>query len=59
MGTKLSHMKVIIITGFPDHPKVKEVEELGFTNIHTKPIKLQRLLSEVDNALLQPKEAEI
>ncbi len=56
---KLSHMKVIIITGFPDHPKVKEVEELGFTNIHTKPIKLQRLLSEVDNALLQPKEAEI
>ncbi len=48
---QLSHMNVIIITGFPDDHKLKEVAELGFANIHTKPIELQRLTEEVDKVL--------
>ena len=48
---ELSGTKVIVITGFPDHPKLKEVAEMGFTNIYAKPVKLQDLLKEVDNIL--------
>ena len=33
----LAKVNVIITTGFPDHPKLKQVENLGFTNIHAKP----------------------
>ena len=48
---ELSGTKVIITTGFPDHPKLKEVAELGYTNIYSKPVKLQNLLKQVDSIL--------
>jgi CheY-like chemotaxis protein len=48
---ELSGTKVIITTGFPDHPKLKEVAKLGFANIYSKPIRLQNLLKAVDSVL--------
>jgi signal transduction histidine kinase len=48
---ELSGTKVIITTGFPDHPKLKEVANLGFANIYSKPVKLQDLLKAVDDCL--------
>ena len=56
---ELSHMKVIIITGFPDHPMLEQVAKLGFTNIYTKPMKLELLLDGVDNALEQTLNMEV
>ena len=52
---ELSHIKVIIITGFPNHPKLNEVAELGFTDIFFKPVRLEKLLEEVDNSLKKAK----
>ncbi len=48
---ELSGTKVIITTGFPDHPKLKEVTKLGFANIYSKPVKLQDFLKAVDSIL--------
>jgi signal transduction histidine kinase len=48
---ELSRIKVIITTGFPDHPKLKEVAKLGFANVYSKPVKLQDLLKAVDGVL--------
>ena len=48
---ELSGTKVIITTGFPDHPKLKEVAKLGFANIYSKPVKLQDFLKAVDSIL--------
>ncbi len=48
---ELSRMKVIITTGRPEDPKVKEVSELGFANIHFKPFSLPDFLDEVDRVL--------
>jgi signal transduction histidine kinase len=48
---KLSDMKVIITTGFPDHPKLSEVTELGFNNIFTKPFNLLHFKKDVDTIL--------
>jgi len=48
---ELSDIKVIITTGFPSHPKVKEIARLGFTHIYAKPIKLQDLLKAVEKCL--------
>jgi len=47
----LPDMKVIIITGFPDDPKLKQVAEMGFRNIFTKPLNLKDFMEEVDNNL--------
>jgi len=48
---KLSDVKLIITTGFPEHPKLKEVQALGFTNVHYKPLKLVEFLKHVDSIL--------
>jgi len=48
----LSEMKVIIITGFPEHAMLKAVSELGFSNIHPKPIDSRKLKREVDRMLI-------
>ena len=42
-------LKVIITTGNRDHPKLKEILKLGFTNIHYKPFKMKRFLECVDS----------
>ena len=44
----LTDLKVIITTGNQDHPKLKEVFKLGFTNIHYKPFNIQKFLKSVD-----------
>ncbi len=36
-------MKVIITTGHPHHPDLKQITALGFTEIHPKPIKIETL----------------
>ena len=47
----LADMKVIIITGFPEHPKLKEVAELGFTDVYYKPFDLGDIIKAVDDML--------
>jgi CheY-like chemotaxis protein len=44
----LANLKVIIITGFPGHEKVKKLEDMGFTNILSKPFDIQEFLQTVD-----------
>jgi len=50
----LSSVKVMIITGHPNDSKLKQVAELGFNHIYTKPLSSADFLKEVDNILLQP-----
>lgn len=44
----LANLKVIIITGFPGHEKVKKLEDMGFANILSKPFDIQEFLQTVD-----------
>ena len=55
---RLSDMKVLITTGFPDDPKLKEMAELGYTNLHFKPFTLVEFLKHVDE-ILAPKQAQM
>jgi len=48
----LADMKVIIITGYPEHPKLKEVAELGFTHIYFKPFDLGDFMKAIDDMLV-------
>ena len=50
---ELSEMKVIITTGYPDHPKLDEVVNLGFSNIFPKPFNLLLFIENIEN-ILQP-----
>jgi signal transduction histidine kinase/ActR/RegA family two-component response regulator len=43
----LADMKVMITTGYPHHPKLDEVVELGFGNITSKPFDLLQLVEDV------------
>ena len=49
--TQLSEMKVIITTGYPEHPKLDEVVELGYTNIFSKPFDLLNFIEAIDKIL--------
>jgi len=55
---ELSNLKVIITTGFPDHPKLEEASKLGFTTIYSKPFGLIDFLDEIDGLLLKNKESD-
>jgi signal transduction histidine kinase len=48
---ELAEMKVIITTGYPDHLKLDEVTEMGFTQIFSKPFDLWELVKTVENIL--------
>ena len=48
---QLSEMKVIITTGYPDHPKLEEVVKLGFGNIFSKPFDLLKFVKDIDGIL--------
>ena len=49
---ELHDLKVIIFTGYPEHEKVKEVAEMGFTKVVDKLLfDLQELMKEVDGML--------
>jgi signal transduction histidine kinase/ActR/RegA family two-component response regulator len=50
---ELSEMKVIITTGHPEHPKLDEVVELGFTNIFAKPFDLLQFLQDIKKILAE------
>ncbi len=50
---ELSDLKVIITTGYPDHPKLEEVVKLGFTNIFSKPFDLLNFVKDVETILCQ------
>lgn len=54
----LTDMKVMMITGFPNHSKVKEVARLGFVRIYSKPINLWNFLSVVEDILNENKEGQ-
>jgi signal transduction histidine kinase len=47
----LAGMKVIVTTGFPQHPKLDEVAALGFTHILEKPFDIPTLLQKVESLL--------
>jgi CheY-like chemotaxis protein len=44
----LSSIKVMIITGYPDDSRVKQIAELGYSHIYTKPMNLKDFLNKVD-----------
>lgn len=48
---ELSEMKVIITTGYPEHPKLDEVVALGYTNIFSKPFDLLNFIEAIDKIL--------
>jgi len=50
---KLSDMKVIITTGYPDHPKLDEVVDLGFNHIFSKPFDLLDFAKDVEAILAE------
>lgn len=47
----LANVKVIVTTGHPHHPKLAEVEGLGFKNIRPKPYNVAELIEFIDNIL--------
>ena len=49
---ELADMQVIITTGYPDHMKLNEVAELGFSNIFSKPFDLWELVKAVEQILI-------
>jgi CheY-like chemotaxis protein len=40
----LERMKVIIVTGFPDHPNIDEASRMGFRQIVTKPLEMDHFI---------------
>ena len=48
---ELADMQVIITTGYPEHIKLDEVTEMGFTQIFSKPFDLWELVKTVENIL--------
>ena len=47
----LSETKVIIITGHPESPEMKEIIELGFGNVLLKPFHINTLMESVKREL--------
>jgi CheY-like chemotaxis protein len=47
----LANLKVIIMTGFPGHDKVKQLASMGYTNILNKPFDMKAFLQTVDHLL--------
>jgi CheY-like chemotaxis protein len=44
---ELADIKVIITTGYPDHPKLDEVAKLGFNHIFAKPFELLQFIEDI------------
>jgi signal transduction histidine kinase/ActR/RegA family two-component response regulator len=53
----LAKMKVILLTGFPEHPKAKQVAAIGFTNIYAKPFNSDVLMRVIDQLLKENEKA--
>ena len=50
---ELSEMKVIITTGYPEHPKLDEIVGLGYTHIFSKPFDLLNFIQAIDKILAE------
>jgi len=48
---ELADTKVIVTTGYPEHPKLDEVVALGYTNIFSKPFDLLNFIQAIDKIL--------
>ena len=48
----LSDIKVIITTGYTEHDKLKEIDQMGFVNVYYKPIKIKKLMDDVERLLI-------
>ena len=48
---ELADMKVIVTTGYPEHPKLDEVVALGYTNIFSKPFDLLNFIQAIEKIL--------
>jgi len=48
----LKDMKIMILTGYPEHEKVDKVAEMGFTKVVTKPFQLEKFMKEVKEMLM-------
>lgn len=48
---ELSNMKVIVSTGYPDHAKLNEMANLGFTDVIFKPFNLPEFVKKVEHIL--------
>ena len=48
---ELSDMKVVITTGYPEHPKLDEIVALGYTHIFSKPFDLINFIQAIDKIL--------
>ncbi|RZB38353.1 MAG: hypothetical protein SRB2_00101 [Desulfobacteraceae bacterium Eth-SRB2] len=51
----LSNIKIMIITGYPDDSRVKQIAKLGYTHIYTKPLNLKDFLKKVNIILRESK----
>lgn len=40
-------MDVIIVTGLPEHPKITEIRQMGFTTVFTKPLQIAEFLTTI------------
>lgn len=50
---ELTNMKIILITGYPGHPELRDIVELGYNNILYKPFDLQEFFRIVDKLLTE------
>ena len=48
----LSEIEVIITTGYKEHDKLKEIDQMGFSNVYHKPIKIKKLIDNVERLLI-------
>jgi signal transduction histidine kinase/ActR/RegA family two-component response regulator len=49
LGLELT--KVIIVTGFPNHPNLQEAARMGFVQVFTKPLSIEKLIEKVQEIL--------
>jgi PAS domain S-box-containing protein len=40
-------MDVIVVTGLPEHPKITEIQQMGFTTVFAKPLQIAEFLTTV------------
>ena len=48
---ELDRMKIIVVTGYVDHEKIKKISEMGIYKVLSKPIVMKDLLEEVEEAV--------
>ena len=49
---QLTDMKVLITTGHPEHPDLKEIRHMGYTDCYVKPIRVKTFGEKVDQMMV-------